>query len=807
MDELLFSTKATTLEFLKKNVKKSKIEKLYYFNVDDWQNNQKQILKIIQANFHTSYIIVRSSALDEDSFTGSRAGYYDSILDVNPKSKKSILSAINHVIKSYKKSNNPSGQNQILVQKQAKDISYSGVLFTKTPSDGKPYYVINYEHGSSTDSVTKGEISQSIKIFKKINVLQLPKHWNLLIKSIREIENITKNDSLDIEFGVTKKFEIIIFQVRPLVMHIENNISYTLIQSHIDSLKKCFNQKSKIKSSNNYTIFSDMTDWNPAEIIGNNPRNLDYSLYDYIIMKSSWHEGRFAIGYNKIKNSSLMKKFGNKPYVDVRQSFNSLLPNNMRNKLKKKLLAYYLEKLKKFPYLHDKSEFEILFTCYDFSIKTKLNELKKFNFNKNEIEEIETNLLDFTNEIIQNFPQTSITCDVSINHLKKNRQKIFTKLNNSNQNYRDLLAAAEALLDDCRKHGTKPFSTMARLSFIASTILKSLVETNLLSKEYHDEFMQSIETPLSKFQNDVIKFQNKKMKKVDFLKKYGHLRPGTYDITTPRYEDNHQFLENLNLKHLPLKTNLLKKNQVKKILEQHNLEFSKINLFDFIEQAIIGREELKFLFTKNLSDSLELIAQAGKKLNFSRDDLSYLDILSILKNYKHYGKQNMIKYWQNKINSEKNKFAVYQNLELPPLISSKNDFEIITYPISKPNFITNKKISSQLILHDEISNNTILENKIVLLENADPGYDWIFSHNLSGLITKYGGFASHMSIRCAEIGLPAAIGCGEIIYENLCNSSKVMLDCKNHQILILENKILENFIEEKLILKSLGYIK
>ena len=37
---------------------------------------------------------------------------------------------------------------------------------------------------------------------------------------------------------------------------------------------------------------------------------------------------------------------------------------------------------------------------------------------------------------------------------------------------------------------------------------------------------------------------------------------------------------------------------------------------------------------------------------------------------------------------------------------------------------------------------------IVLIENADPGYDWIFSKNIKGLITKNGGINSHMSIRC-----------------------------------------------------------
>ena len=807
MEELLFSSKAITLKLLKKNIKKSKIQKLYYFNVNDWMDNPKSILQKIQTKFSNSYIIVRSSALDEDSLTSSRAGYYDSVLNVNSKSKQAISSAINHVINSYKKSNNSNQENQILVQEQAKNITYSGVLFTKTPNDGKPYYVVNYEHGSSTNSVTQGEIAQSIKIFKKINPNLLPKHWNLLIKSVREIEKFVKNDNLDIEFGITKKFKIIIFQVRPLVLQIDNDVSSIQIQSYINSLKNSFNKNLKNQFQKNHKIFSDMTDWNPAEIIGNTPRNLDYSLYDYIIMKSSWQEGRSSIGYTKIKNTPLMKKFGNKAYVDVEKSFKSLIPKNINKNLKNKLVNYYIEKLEKYPYLHDKAEFEILFTCYDFSIKKKLSELKKSNFSKNEIEKIEKNLLDFTNEILQNFPKISHKCDLSINHLKKNRKKIFAELYSSKQDYHNLLIAAEKLLDDCKDHGAKPFSTMARLSFIASTILKSLVGTNLLSKENNDEFMQSIETPLSKFQNDVIKFQNKKMTKVNFLKKYGHLRPGTYDITTPRYENNHQFLENLNLKHIPPKSNLSKKNKLKKIFKQNNLEFSKINIFDFIEQAITGREELKFLFTKNLSDSLELIAEAGKKLNFSRDDLSYLDIKSILKNHHNYEKTNLIKYWKNKINTEKNKFTMYQNLELPPLITSKKDFEIITYPTSEPNYVTNKKISSYLILPNEILDNSMLENKIVLLENADPGYDWIFSYNLSGLITKYGGVASHMAIRCAEIGLPAAIGCGEIIYENLYNSSKVLLDCKNHQILILENKTIENFTEEKLILKSLGYIK
>ena len=64
-----------------------------------------------------------------------------------------------------------------------------------------------------------------------------------------------------------------------------------------------------------------------------------------------------------------------------------------------------------------------------------------------------------------------------------------------------------------------------------------------------------------------------------------------------------------------------------------------------------------------------------------------------------------------------------------------------------------------------------------------------------------------MAIRCAEIGLPAAIGCGEILFERLKESSKIHLDCKNQQIFVLENKKSDDYVEERKILKSLGYIQ
>ena len=72
--------------------------------------------------------------------------------------------------------------------------------------------------------------------------------------------------------------------------------------------------------------------------------------------------------------------------------------------------------------------------------------------------------------------------------------------------------------------------------------------------------------------------------------------------------------------------------------------------------------------------------------------------------------------------------------------------------------------------------------KIVLIESADPGFDWIFTHKIKGLITKYGGSASHMTIRANEFNIPAAIGCGDQIFNKAKNSNIIELNCSEKYI-------------------------
>ena len=804
------TTKSNVLKFIQKKIRQSKIEKIYDFRVIDWLEDSTNILNKIMSDFKSKYVIVRSSALGEDSIDESLAGTYETIQNVKLSSRNLLKSAINSVIKSYHNKGNLNNNNQILIQNQTSGIVKSGVIFSRSDSSGKPYYTINYEIGAATDGVTKGKINNVVKIFRKTNLNALPIDWKLLIKSVKEIEKILKNNNLVIEFGIKKNHQIVIFQARP------NTTSKITENSHIEkNLKRIIDQnkiryKKFVKKYSQYDtcLFSDMSDWNPAEIIGHNPNTLDYSLYEFLIMNDVWLNGRKKIGYQNVVPSKLMEKFGNKPYVNVILSFNSMIPNTIEAKIKKKLVKFYVKKLLDRPYLHDKIEFEILLSCFDLTLDSRLKELENYNFSKNEIDTLKKQLIQFTNKIISDFSNISDWCDNSIAILQKNRFEHLSMLKKTSCSHNDVLKTIQNLLSDCKRLGTLQVSTMARIAFIGSIILQSFVKQGYLNDHFVDGFMNSIKTSLSEFQADVNEFNSGKLARNKFLKKYGHLRPGTYDITATRYDQDDSFFNEIKFQRKKLKHKKFDSKKINRILSTNGIILGNTDFLHFVMTSLTKREKLKFEFTKNLSAALELLVKYGNILEITREELSHIDIWSILKSNKNIkSKESISKFLSKKIKSNISKKIINDQLILPSIISSSKHFEVIDYFIAHPNFITKQSIIGKLVKLDHSKHERDVEEKIVLLENADPGFDWIFSKNISGLITKYGGVASHMSIRCSESKTPAAIGCGDIFYEKLLNSEVVKLDCKNNEILILTSAIDDEYAEVRKALKSIGYIR
>ncbi len=157
---MIFSSKARTLEkFSKKNLKFSSVPKIFFFSEENFAKNTDQILKKISEQFK-NLVAVRSSCVSEDNSNNSMAGYFYSILNIDPNQPNKIKSEIINVINSYQSHKNK--KNLVLIQQMVKNVAYSGVIMTCDKTSNSPYYIIDYTKGSDTTAVTAGSSSNNI---------------------------------------------------------------------------------------------------------------------------------------------------------------------------------------------------------------------------------------------------------------------------------------------------------------------------------------------------------------------------------------------------------------------------------------------------------------------------------------------------------------------------------------------------------------------------------------------------------------------------------------------------------------------
>ncbi len=160
--------------------------------------------------------------------------------------------------------------------------------------------------------------------------------------------------------------------------------------------------------------------------------------------------------------------------------------------------------------------------------------------------------------------------------------------------------------------------------------------------------------------------------------------------------------------------------------------------------------------------------------------MRFVNIETLLSQYENLSISKLKKILLQEIKNNKNDYEILSQTKLPDVITSHKDIYYYEIKRNVPTYITKSIITGQIIHLKKNMNFDLLKNKIVVIENADPGYDFIFSYNIKGLITKYGGSNSHMAIRCQENNIPAIIGSGEIDFENIIQKKTIQIDCKNN---------------------------
>ena len=743
------------------------VPKFIFIRQKDFINQEDFFLKKILKYFNNEKkIIIRSANYEEDKFI-SNAGKFDSI--ISPKKK---LDLRNNIIKVFQSYNSKHKNNFVIVQKYVNDSYLSGVIFTEDPSGLTDYMTINYVKGKSTNLITSGAITGDYFVYfskfkeSKIKDLYLRK----IINISKKIKKLFKYKNLDIEFSINKKKYVQIFQVRYLKTSKQNKLSDHKILFDLEKkLKKIIFDKNIISSKQ--TLYSNMTDWNPAEIIGIKPKPLALSLYKELITNDMWSKSREYLGYKDCYNLPLLYDFLGSPYIDIKLDLHSFIPQTLSESISKKLINYYInEFISKPDFYYDKVESELVFSAIDFITTKKIGKLKKFGFKKKEISSIKKELSNLTNNIIK-----KIDYNISISDEIKKKTDIISnkKIHEINKIFH--------LIHLCKTQGTLPFANLARMAFISIQFLNSMLAIKIINKKDFDEFLGSLENTTTNLNNFLLKNNFKK-----FINKFGHLRPNTYEISSKNYKENaKEYFDKKNLRMIIHKKFKFSKIQRKKI--SYNLKINQINIkidefLKFIEKSIIHREKSKFNFTYCLDKIFHEIKKIGKKNNINEEDLSYIDIETLERLYNNFNRELVKTEILNKIKFNKKQFYLNQNIKLPNKIINPEDIFMFNEKKTFPTFVTTKNIIGNILEINELSDKSNLDNKIILIRNADPGYDFIFTKKILGLITAFGGPNSHMFIRCNEINIPAAIGIGDENFNKLKKSKKISLNCNNKKI-------------------------
>ena len=524
-----------------------------------------------------------------------------------------------------------------------------------------------------------------------------------------------------------------------------------------------------------------MPDWNPAEIIGTTPRPLASSLYRELITKAVWCQARASMGYRPLGTAELMVLINNHPYIDVRNSFNSFLPAGLPDSVGEKLINAWLDRLEAHPEFHDKVEFEVVPTCVDFCFSSDFRERYQGVLSSAELDKFRAALTSLTRDSMCRDPGIS-TLDRALSAASTLDRDRLPAVPDGDAYA--CLVRADYLLAQCRDFGTLPFAVVARHAFIAEALLRSAVRRSALAETRLTEFKRSIRTVTGGMVQEYSRVCQGGSPREDFLQKYGHLRPGTYEITSLRYDERDDLFlgdtpRRISAEAPPFELAVEERKAIESLLKETGLDVLNGNqLLEYAQKAIAGREYAKFVFTKTLSDALSNTVRWGEFHGLSRDDLSYLEWPALARSLSQPVMDDVDRHFLNLAEMARKDLSAAHAFRLGHIIFGVRDIYVATLNRSVPNFVGVGSASGAVIqLEANTPTTANIKDLIVCIENADPGFDWIFTKGHKALITRYGGANSHMAVRCAEFGLPAAIGCGDQLYQRIVAAGSVELNC------------------------------
>ena len=378
-NQLTYGNKAKNLEFVARN---TDIEIPYFKQI--YLEDLEHIEKILVS--FSEKIMIRSNSSEEDEERFSSAGKYLSLGPIDKQNIVAIKKSFTMVLDSYGEKVNQS----VIFQNYVDNAKSVSVITSYKVGTDSAYRSFSTYFGSETEAVTSGKYSEIENFFMHRSVDYLPNKYeknNVYLKVMTQLEDLFKNKQLDIEMVLDKNNSPQLLQVRPLMGKKLNKDSIFDEKKVIDKNLEKYN-KLRETTSDRFganKIYSNMSDMNPAEMIGKKPDNIAFGLYKFMFTDTTWNIQRGEFGYREYSGGKLMEMFNNVAYINVNHSLNSFLTRNLQKESCEKIINYQLSKLKENPHLHDSIEFDISRSSYIFDTVEEFSKEYKNIIDKNEI--------------------------------------------------------------------------------------------------------------------------------------------------------------------------------------------------------------------------------------------------------------------------------------------------------------------------------------------------------------------------------------------------------------------------------------
>ncbi|TSC71355.1 MAG: Pyruvate phosphate dikinase [Parcubacteria group bacterium Gr01-1014_48] len=653
------------------------------------ESEQSEVVRGFLKTCHGNTVAVRSSAGQEDSSGASFAGMYTTKLRVRATEKAIHMAAdeVRHsgiqkkeVVAHYAEQRGleltESGVS-VIVQKMI-EADMSGVIFSHDLAKPDGYYAVSVSSGVGEKIVGGAANGKLIRIARGVKPTSVKDEWLWkLIVAMKAIERRFRSSSLDVEFAV-QNGTLYILQCRPI----------TTAQAERDKapekrlLERINSVNALVASRFDDDVLGDMIDINPVELLGISPTPLDISIFKYLFADKIVEQVRREMGYDPL-DIGVLRVVEGKPYVSMRAAAFSFRPCGISNEIYERMVRAYRNMLVNNPALQSRVEFDV----FAMSCGEKLERVMQgAKLNDDEKVVVREAFL----RISEVFSRVSTAHAGKFDVFATDYEQRTVSMN-------------DASLGDILEHvarGTEMFARVARLAFY----WKSRFEEMYPQEDLNILMNGHIRSMNEQLQSDLVACRNGTITREEVVERYGHLRPGQFSVFGESYADD---------PNVYLFAQMQRAEVVQSQRQAH--AFEDATEFRHIVTFMEARERMKFLF----SQSLHLFA-TKLKYQIAQRGISEYDVSQV--------SWDELRTCLNNSTRLRTSYAKHEPPVLLPdvIIPGLTDLAVITFSEAMPSYITNSVVKARVCVLERLGVKADVRGALVLLPNADPGYDFLF---------------------------------------------------------------------------------